>query len=418
VTPLRSVCGAAAFLLCVSAAVATRPPAIDSFPGIVQPDPGTRAAVARNGRAVAFEASVRDAGARWDPAADPTVLLWRRREGSLSQLTAASCDQPAVEIGEFYFRVGNAAEKEHRSRTLVAFRSSANLTGANGDLSPEIFVWDSGTGGITQVSDSLDGESGNPAIGASFHGVQDAKGLWTGAITVRWRVAFLSTADLTGDNPLGLPQVFVYDSALPEVERLVQVSHGTTGAAGPPAVDARGRRVAFVHDGDLLPGAEPPGSPAVYTWDLRRGLRRAAGGGVDGQDAAEPCLDSSGRWVAWSARGDLTGLRGVMVSPAGGGTPRHLGPAVGEHRAPALGRGRGRIVALSTEAEGTPGVVAERPVLLRRSGVKDLGIPGGGAFGAPALQRDRRLLFFTGDGDLDGTNASGRDVLWLVNFRR
>jgi hypothetical protein len=39
-------------------------------------------------------------------------------------------------------------------------------------------------------------------------------------ILVRWRVAFLSTSDLAGDNAPGIPQVFHYDSGLPEVERL------------------------------------------------------------------------------------------------------------------------------------------------------------------------------------------------------
>ena len=415
--PRTAACVLAIALLSVPAIPAARAPGIAAFPGPVQPDPGARPSVARNGRAVAFEASVRDAGERWDPAADPTVLLWNRRSGSLRQLTASSCDQPSVEIGEFYFRVGAALVKERRSRTLVAFRSSANLAGRNADLSPEIFVWDSQTSGITQITDSLAGESGSPALGASFRGLKDAKGLWTGAIDVRYRVAFLSTADLTGDNPLGLPQVFLYDSGLPEVGRLVQVSHAAAGAAGPPAVDARGRRVAFVHEEDLLPVLAPSFAPNVYTWDPRRGLRHAAESGLDGGEPAEPCLDSSGRFVAWSSRDD-SGLRGVRGAPVGGGRVRRFTAQVGEHRAPALGRGRGRVVALSTDAEGGGGPVAERPVLLGRDFVEDLGVPAGGVFGAPALQRDRRLLFLTGNGDLDGTNASGRDVLWLVNFGR
>jgi hypothetical protein len=56
--------------------------------------------------------------------------------------------------------------------------------------------------------------------------------------------------------------------------------------------------------------------------------------------------------------------------------------------------------------------VAERPVLLGGRGrFRDSGLPGG-AYGALALQADRRYLFLTSTMDLDGTNAAGREVLF------
>jgi hypothetical protein len=58
---------------------------------------------------------------------------------------------------------------------------------------------------------------------------------------------------------------------------------------------------------------------------------------------------------------------------------------------------------------------AERPLLLQGKGrLRETGLAGPGAFGPPVLL-DRRPGEFlvTCDGDLDGSNASGRNVLWI-----
>ena len=373
---------------------------VAAFPGPVQPDPGTGFSVDRRGTAAAFAASFREAGDRHDPAATPTVFLWDLRAGSLRQLTASGpSDQPSVENGIAYARIGSATEKTRYSRTLVAFRSTANLAGKNADGSAEIFVWDSQTNLFTQVSDATSGASSNPVLGARFRAERDAAGLYTGQILVRWRVAFLSTSDLAGDNPGGLPQVFHYDSGAPEVGRLVQVSHSVDGAAGPPSVDGAGSRVAFVHSAGDVSGAPGPG---VFRWDREGGVR-----GVDLPDpaAAEPCLDGTGRWLAWSSAGTV-----ARADLKNGRTSVHA-PAAGAHRAPSLGTGADPFVALST----APG--AERPVELRRDGtVREIGLPGGN-WGTVRLAKDARFLLLTTTENLDGTNAAGREVLLTVRYR-
>ncbi len=398
-TPCLFAAALASSLL--AAAPAVEPAAsVASFPGPVQPDPGTGFSVDRRGTTAAFAASWREAGDRYDPAASPTVFLWDLRAGSLRQVTASGpSDQPSVENGIAYARVGAATEKTRFTRTLVAFRSTANLAGRNADGSAEIFVWDSGTNAFTQVSDATAGASSDPVIGARFRAEKDAAGLYTGQILVRWRVAFLSTSDLAGDNPGGLPQVFHYDSGAPEVGRLVQVSHSVDGAAGPPAVDGSGSLVAFVHSGSAVSGA---GGPGVFRWDREGGVR-----GVDVPDpsAAEPCLDGTGRWLAWSSAGTI-----VRSDLKRGRTSVHA-PAAGAHRSPSLGTGADPFVVLST-AHG-----AERPVELRRDGaIREIGLPGG-TWGTVRLARDARFLLLTSTEDLDGTNAAGREVLHTVRYR-
>lgn len=418
---------AAALVLLAASAAGHGTARVASFAGGVQPDPGSRIAASRNGKAVAFEASFREAGTRFDPAADPTVFVWERTTGSLVQVSATGpCDQASVENGTVSLRVGNAADRERRSRTLVAFRSTADPVGRNGDGSSEIFLWDSSTGGITQVTDALSGDSSMPAIGARFRAERDAKGLFTGRLLARYRIAFLSTADLTGDNPAGLPQVFLHDSGAPEVGRLVQVSHSTTGAAGRPAVDGSGRRVAFVHDGDVIPGDAPPPGPSVYLHDVLRGTLRLPLEG-DGADE-DPVLDASGRTVAWaSTRAGSPGAvpvgRTVWIADGRRGRMRTMAPpGPGDNRSPTLGRGRRRAAFVGTAAASSPPVPAasERPLVWRFRGwaspgrLHEAGPSGPGGFGAPVLAAGGRLLFLTSTADLDGTNASGRNTLFAV----
>jgi len=386
---------------------------VDSFPGPPQPDPGTGFSSTRRGLAAAFAASVREAGDRYDPAASPTVFLWDLHDGVLRQITALGpSDQASVAQGIAYVRVGTATEKTRFTRTFVAFRSTADLAAKNADGSAEIFVWDSATGGFTQVTDATAGASSTPVLGARFDLEKDVDGLYTGKILARWRVAFLSTSDLAGDNAAGIPQVFQFDSGAPEVERLVQISHSPGGAASAPAVDGSGTRVAFVHDGVLLPG---DGSPEVYAWDRNRGLRRATLQGSTADGAAETVLDATGRFVAWTA--GLPGARRIQVADLQKGGLSTFTPTAGDHRSPALGKGRSPLACLSTDPGDGGAPVAERPVELRKDGTfREIGLPGG-VYGPMRATRDKRFLFLTSTEDLDGSNAAGREVLYTVRYR-
>jgi hypothetical protein len=408
--------------LAATASPAGREPRIEAFPGPIQPDPGTRIGASRNGRAVAFEASFRDAGERYDPAATPTVFVWERGPGTLRQATASGpSDQPAAENGTFYLPVGTSISKQTLARTLVAFRSTANLAGRNADLSPEIFVWDSKNGAITQVTDALAGASSDPAIGARFTAERGTTGLHTGNVLVRYRVAFLSTSDLTGDNPGGLVQVFLYDSGLPEVGRLVQISHSTSGAAGRPAMDRNGQRIAFTHDGDVVPGDAPPAGRSVYLYDPRAGTTRMPLEG-DGEDG-DPAVDTSGRYAAWASTryaeaGNDPLSRSVIIHAdlRTGRAGSSFFTALGDCHSPSLGRGP-RIAFLGPGFD--PPEAEERPLLWNDSGwPREIGIRGPGTFGAPALTSNRRRLFLTSTADPDGSNVAGRNVLWIVDFAR
>ena len=83
--PFRALLIGAALAVVLTAAPAREPrTTVHSFPGPIQPDAGTDIGVDRGGRSVAFAASFRESGDRYDPATTPTVFLWGRRTGSFT----------------------------------------------------------------------------------------------------------------------------------------------------------------------------------------------------------------------------------------------------------------------------------------------------------------------------------------------
>lgn len=237
---------------------------------------------------------------------------------------------------------------------LVAFSGNANPANDNAEPDPnfEIFLWsrkrflEEGqpggqglrNGGIVQVTHTVDGDCFAPAVNAS------------GA------VAFLSTADITGENPDGNTELFlwkrgnfrqisnttsgtigaprwaagggllVFEAAADLVRknpdesseifawdgrRLRQVTEGTTGGSFSPFADARGRVVAFVSDGDVLPGGLAPASGArevVLADRFGREVRQVTFSD-DGFDSESPRISGSGGFVrlTWISSSNLDG---------------------------------------------------------------------------------------------------------------
>ncbi len=399
---------------CVLAASAAPPP-VESLSHAVQPDEGTAPGASRNGRVVAFAASWRDGGGgRYDPAGEPAVFLWDRRLGTVAPIAGAvAADQPSASNATFRLPLGANLVDETRARTVIAFRSEGNPAGGNGDGSAEIFVWDSVTGGVTQITSALSGASSAPAVGARFVPQENAAGRPTGTILLRYRVAFLSTADLEGDSPAGPAQVFLHDSGADAVGRLRQVSYSLTHAAGRPAVDADGRRVVFVHGDDLLPGSGPAGA-AVYLHDTVRGLSRLSG--AESVDPEDPVLDARGRFAAWSATPAAGGPRAVFLADVRRGDVRRVDTSGAAASSPSLGRGRRDVALLLGDGEG-----GGRPVLVRPGrGPRPLsGADGGGGFGPPSLLRAAPMrVLVTSTGNLDGTNPAGRSKMFLLRPER
>lgn len=141
----------------------------------------------------------------------------------------------------------NGGSSMNPAGTRIAFMSSNNLTGGNADLNTEIFAFDSGTSTFTQVTNTTGGDSG-------AHTKANASPSVTANGT---RIAFLSNRNLTGQNADGNFEIFRFDA---NTGTLVQVTNTTGGdnnvalikANDSPSVTADGTHIAFDSNRDLM----------------------------------------------------------------------------------------------------------------------------------------------------------------------
>ena len=103
--------------------------------------------ISSDGTQIAFRSTANLGGGNAD--ANQEVFLWRSAGPTTTQITATT--------GGSSDGVSLAADGSR-----MAFKSSRDLTGANSDLTNEIFAWDE-TGGITQLTDAPIGVGCNRA---------------------------------------------------------------------------------------------------------------------------------------------------------------------------------------------------------------------------------------------------------------
>jgi Tol biopolymer transport system component len=180
------------------------------------------------------------------------------------------------------------------SGTRIVFGSSGNLTGENPDLNVEVFLFDSTTGAFTQITHTI----GIPGFEAQ---VISANGT---------RISFSGTADLTGDNPDGNQEAFVFDTTTGTV---AQVTH-TTGFTLPGqqlSLDATGRLLTLTSNADLT-GENPDRNLEVFLLDTTTGavtqITRTTGPIERANGGAE--ISDTGTRIAFRSDHDLTGSNG------------------------------------------------------------------------------------------------------------
>jgi len=142
-------------------------------------------------------------------------------------LPPVQADQPftIVQITPSSKTFGSSSPSINADGARIAFVSGSDLTGANPDHNPEIFLYDTGAEQFSQITCSTQGQSGLPGINADGT-----------------RIVFLSRSDLTGDNPDGNWEIFLFDT---QTTQLTQISVSTECDNMAPAISANGTRIAF-----------------------------------------------------------------------------------------------------------------------------------------------------------------------------
>jgi Tol biopolymer transport system component len=177
--------------------------------------------------------------------------------------------------------------------TRIAFVSTRNLTpGApgNADGNNEIFLFDTTTATFTQLTNTVGGATVNPAINADGT-----------------RIAFESFNNLTPGAPGNADQnqeIFLFDTTTSTITQLTNTTGGDNFAA---AINAAGTRIAFSSDRDLTPGApgNADGNFEIFLFDTTTGtitqLTNTTGGGN-----FNPAINADGTRIAFSSTRDLT----------------------------------------------------------------------------------------------------------------
>jgi hypothetical protein len=135
--------------------------------------------------------------------------------------------------------------------TRVVFESNVDLVGENPDFSREIFLLDSNSGSVVQISDSPIPSQG-PTDSGSILPTIDEEGT---------RIAFLSNRDETGQNADLNAEVFLCDTEQDNCAQITESFGSSVRSA--PALSAKGVHLAF--QSILNPtGENPDGSEELF----------------------------------------------------------------------------------------------------------------------------------------------------------
>jgi uncharacterized repeat protein (TIGR01451 family) len=173
------------------------------------------AAISGDGKRIAFQSDANLTGGNADR--NQEIFLYDTVTSNFTQITdsaASSNDSPSI----------------NDDGTRIAFDSNADLTGGNADGKREIFLFDSTTGDLKQLTNSTEGGSGTASI--SGDGT---------------RIAFPSTSNLTGGNPNFDLEMFLFDTGDSSITQLTNSS----GEYRSPAISADGTQVAFTSTANL-----------------------------------------------------------------------------------------------------------------------------------------------------------------------
>ncbi len=336
----------AAAVALAAAVVALAAPPVRSLPagGILQltnAAPGLRTKAARwqrDNRGLVFT-SAGDLLPGENPALREQIFRWTD-EGGLEQVT------PWFEDGRGEDSGMPAAD---RHGTRIAFSSNGDFVGANTEHAWETYFYDRGEG-FAQVTDTGYSLAGAPVLSDRGN-----------------RMAISARTDITGENPDGNNEIFLWDPR----RSFRQVTVALVGLSEHPSISARGDVVVFQSFADLAGDNEMP-TYQVFLLKGRR-LRRIS---TDNE--------SSNVWV----RMDRRGRRFAWV--------KALSPTVSQEL-----RVAPRVIAAWSPATGEE-IVVSLP-------------PAGGYVDFPQVDGSGRRILFISNGDLTGDNPQRVEQLFLVD---
>lgn len=241
--------------------------------------------------------------------------------------------------------------------TRIAFHLDADLTGGNTDRNFELFLFDANTNTVTQITNTTSGSAPTnhaPAINA-----------------FGTRIAFESTADLTGQNPELNREIFLFDATAGTVRQLTK--NAGVGQAFLPSINADGTRIAFESNANPT-GGNPNLNSEIFLVDTGPNTIAQLTNSPARAGSANASINGDGTRVAFDSDEDLTGgnpdfNREIFLFDAAANATTQLTNSTGE---------------------GTGSVT-------------------------PSINADGTRIAFHSNTDLTGVNADGNDEIVLVD---
>ena len=172
--------------------------------------------------------------------------------------------------------------------TRIAFMSFGDLTGSNSDNNFEIFLLDTTTLVLTQITNTVSGQNRFPSINGNGT-----------------RIAFESDRDLIGSNADANGEVFMFDTVTMMFSQITT----TTGVSnGSPSINADGTRIAFRSSGDLT-GSNPDLNSEIFRVDadtmIFTQITNTSGIGIESNGS--PSINADGVRIAFVSTADIAG---------------------------------------------------------------------------------------------------------------
>ena len=195
-----------------------------------------RPVISNNGKIIAFESSSNISNG--NPEGNTEIYIYNLDTGIFSQLT----DQPTGDSM-------NVSINQDGNR--IAFQSSADIGGSNINGNFEIYLADTTTNTLIQITDTVTGENTSPSI--------DGLGV---------RIAFIGRANINGGNADGSPEIFLYDLI---ADSFIQVtSTATIFESREPSLSGNGLILAF-NSSASINGDGNEGTNQLYLFDIQSG---------------------------------------------------------------------------------------------------------------------------------------------------
>lgn len=202
---------------------------------------------------------------------------------SATDLNAEAENTPCTEYTIENITEGMTGDSESPSisgdGTRIAFESTVDITEENPDGTYQIFIYDVDTKQYTQVTDDKKWGSVGPSINADGT-----------------KVAFVSGANVKGNNPEALNEIYIYDTDTGEFTQVTQ-----EGQSFNPSINADGSLVAFTSNMDSNVEVSN-----IYIYESLSGTSARITDETNG-GSTHPKISASGEYVTFQSNSNIGG---------------------------------------------------------------------------------------------------------------